>query len=85
VLDRRDRQGGGDVLAGLLRLEVGDGGPVLHAADPVDRTGREQERLDQRRLAGATMPDNQDVTDMVRGVAFHRMRALPHSRCPWGA
>src|SRR6266545_261408 len=47
VLDRRHGQRGGDVLAVLLRLEVGHGGPVLHAADPVDRTGRVQERLDQ--------------------------------------
>src|SRR6266536_2788523 len=85
VLDGGGRQRHGDVLAGLFGLEVGHGGTVLDAANPVDRAGAVQERLDQRRLAGTAMPDNQDVTDALRGVALHGIRALPHSRRPWGA
>jgi hypothetical protein len=71
VLHRRHRQRHRDLLAGLLRLEVGHGGAVLHPADPVGRAGGVQHRLDQGGLAGAPVTHDQDVADVIGGVALH--------------
>ena len=75
VLDGRHGQGDRDVLAGLLGLEVGHGGAVLDPPEAVGGPGRVTHRLDQRGLAGAPVTNDQDVSDMIGGIALHRQPA----------
>ncbi len=75
VLDGGDGQGDRDLLARLLGLEVGDGGAVLDPADAVGGPGGVAHRLDQRGLAGSPVTNDQDVADMIGGIALHRLPA----------
>jgi len=48
----------------LVRVEVGDGRAVVHAAQTRHGAGGEQHGLDERRLADATVTDDADVPDL---------------------
>ena len=54
------------LLAVLGLVEVADRRAVLDPAGPVDRPGRDEQGLDQRRLAGAGVADQHDVADGCR-------------------
>jgi len=60
-------QGDADAPAHLLRLEVGDGVPVLDLSHPGGGPGGEQEGLRQGGLPRTAVTDQEDVAD-VRGV-----------------
>ena len=62
---RRDRH----LPALLVIVGVRDGRAVDHRPKAVDRPRLEQQRLEQRRLTGAAMPDERDVANLVGG--FH--------------
>src|SRR5262249_13110940 len=70
-LDRRHRERNADALLRLLGLEVADGVPVLDGAHPGGGAGGEQHRLEERGLARAAVPYQQDVTDVLGLVRLH--------------
>ena len=55
---RRDRA----LAAHLLGLDVEGRGAVVDAAEPVDGAGGEEERVGDRRLPGAALPHDDDVS-----------------------
>ena len=55
----------------LLGVVVADGGAVLHPPEPVDRAGAVEQRLGQRRLAGAAVAHQGHVADLVGREALH--------------
>ena len=79
--DQRD-QGQPDrpLLADLGLVVVGGAGAVLDAAEPVDRSGRVQQGLDEGGLAGAGRPHQDDVTNRIGGGGLVRRRL--GSTCP---
>ena len=48
----------------LVLVPVADGGAGVDRAEPVDLVGLKEQRLDEGRLAGATMADDCDVADL---------------------
>ena len=71
----RDRVGAGV----LLLVEVGDGVAVLDAAEAGECAGGEEHRLAQHRLAGAAVPHQDDVAELLGRVGIHGGR-YPRSR-----
>jgi hypothetical protein len=59
----------------LVVVPVGDGRARIDRAEPVDGAGLEEERLDQRRLARATVSDDGDVPDLP-GLELRHERAF---------
>src|SRR6185503_21391802 len=49
----------------LLLLEVGDRVLLGHAAQPVDRPGLVEERLDERGLPGSAVADHRHIADLA--------------------
>ena len=70
-LERRERERHRDPAALLLGIEVADGRAVLDPAQAGDRAGDEEQRLGQRRLPGAAVPDEGDVADLGRRERLH--------------
>jgi hypothetical protein len=61
------------VLAGdFFFVVVGDRSAVVHATEPVDGAGVEQQRSRQLCLPGAAMTDQRDVSDALGIVHLHR-------------
>jgi len=54
-----------------LNVEVGGGGAVVDAPEPVDRTRLEQQRLTDRGLAAAAMADQGDVANPISRLVRH--------------
>ena len=52
-----------DLPLDLVGIEIGHGGAVVHAAQPVDRSHVEEHRGDQRRLPAASVADHGHVAD----------------------
>ncbi|KDN82459.1 hypothetical protein KCH_57970 [Kitasatospora cheerisanensis KCTC 2395] len=53
----------GDAAVALLRIEVGDGGAVVHLAAPVGLTGQEQDALGDGGLPGIHVGEDAEVAD----------------------
>jgi hypothetical protein len=60
-----------DLALDLVGVEVGDGRPVLHAAEAVHRPGVEEDCGDQRRLAAAPVADHGHIADVGRLEDLH--------------
>ena len=71
-LERRERERHRDVAALLFGVEVADGRAVFDPAQADDRPGVEQQRLGERRLAGASVADEGDVADLRGRKRLHR-------------
>jgi hypothetical protein len=52
----------------LLLFPVGHSRLLLDGPEPVDRAPLEEQRLDERGLAGASVTDDRDVADLARLV-----------------
>jgi hypothetical protein len=60
------------VLAGdFFFVEVGDGRPVVDAAEAVDGAGIEQQRGEELRFAGAAMTDQRDISQALSIIDLH--------------
>ena len=70
-LERGERERHRDPAPLLLGVEVADGRAVLDLAQAGDRPGGEQERLGERRLAGAAVAHEGDVADVGRRERLH--------------
>ena len=70
-LERRDGERQRDAPALLLGVVVADRGAVLDPPEPVDGAGAVQERLGQRRLAGAAVADQGHVADLLGRKELH--------------
>jgi hypothetical protein len=55
----------------LVLVRVGDGRPLLDAAEAVRRAGLEERRLDEGRLPGPAVSDDGDVSDLRRLDGSH--------------
>jgi hypothetical protein len=64
------------VAADLLIVKVGDGGAVLDAPHTVDRAAGESKRLRQRGFARTAMAEQDDVTQLLGVIFFHRYDPL---------
>ncbi len=62
----QQRRIGGVPMPPGLRLEVGGGRGLLHGAQAGDGAAAKQQRLGERRLARAPMPQQHDVADVLR-------------------
>jgi len=56
---------------------VGDRGPVGNRAEAADRSGLEQHRLVQARLAAAPVPDQSDVANPICSLVRHQTKVHP--------
>jgi hypothetical protein len=70
--ERRQRRGDRHLPCSLVRIRVRRRGPVRDPPETVDRPGLEEERLVQRRLPAATVADQGDVADPIRGLGHAR-------------
>ena len=75
--DKRERQ----VALLLLRVEVADGGAVLHSPHPSDRARLVEKGLGQRGLPRPAVADEGDVADLLGRKALHESSA-PGSLSP---
>ncbi len=75
VLERPDRQAERLAALLLLGLEVQVGAAVVHATEPRDRSGVEQQLLRERRLATAGVAGQDDASKVGQVDALHRHRA----------
>src|SRR5205085_2557893 len=75
-LEGRERERHRDGPPLLLRVEIRNGRAVFDAPDARDRAGTEQQRLRERRLAGAAVAQECDVADLRA-----RIRLQPST--PW--
>ncbi len=65
----------------LVVVPVGDGRPLFDRAEPVRLPRLEQQRLDERRLAGAAVADDGDVADLPGLDGRHRGVTPPRRGC----
>ena len=72
VLERSEREGHGDLAAGLFGIEVGGGRAVLDPAEPGDGSGVEQERLGEGGLARPAVADQGHVANLLRRERLER-------------
>ena len=71
VVETRDRVPQRLLVGALLGLVVAYRGALLHRARGPDGPRRRQQRLDDRGLAAAAVPDDRDVANLPRGVIRH--------------
>jgi hypothetical protein len=69
-LHRRHRERDRDLAALLVGIVVRDRVPVFDRPHPSDPAGGEEHRLQQRRLPGPAVADQQDVADVLRVVGL---------------
>src|SRR5207244_6503519 len=71
----------GHLVADLVRVVVGGGGPVLDLTQPWDGARRKQERFDEARFAGAAVAEQPDIPNLFSWIDLHRCtssgRVLP--------
>ena len=77
VLEGRDRGVNRHLALLLVGLVIGDRGAVGDRSEPVRRTGLEQHRLVQARLAAAPVPDQGDIANPVCGLMRHAWEPTP--------
>ena len=77
VLERRQREGDRALLAVLGLVEVADRRAVLDPSGPGDGPGRDEQGLDQRRLARSGVADQHDVADLSGWSAAGALPAAP--------
>ena len=65
VHERRQGQVDRALLPDLDLVEIADGAAVLHAAGPLDRACRGEQRLSQRRLPGSGVADQHNVAHVL--------------------
>ena len=70
-VEMADRRGERHLAPLLVLVPVGGRRALLDRAEPVDRSGLEEHRLDERGLARPAMADDGDVTDLS-GLGWHR-------------
>src|SRR5262249_31210939 len=70
--DRSHGEGDRDPAALLVGVVIRDGVAVLDRPHARDRSGREQQRLQERRLARSRVAGQQDVADVLRVVGVQR-------------
>ena len=75
-LTMAERGGQGHLPPVLVLIPVGDGRALLDRAEPVDRTGLEQHRLHEGRLARPSVADGGDVADLS-GLLSRHARGVP--------
>jgi hypothetical protein len=66
-----------DVAAGFLIVKVGDGGAILDVAHTVDRAAGEEQCLSQGSLPCASVSKQDDVTQLLGMIFFHRIVTSP--------
>ena len=70
-LDVGEAAGEGVLAGDFFFVVIGDGRPVVHAAEAVDGAGVEEQRGNQLRLPGAAMTDQGDISDVGSIVDLH--------------
>ena len=76
VIDVEDVGVDGEVVFMFLVVGVGDGGPVVHAAHPIDRVGLEEQGIGQAGLARGAVPHECNVPDVLHQVLDGHERLL---------